>query len=638
MGGTARAVIGVLLLLLALGFLGYLLTRDSDGDGLPDWRDPHPHIHEFADSDKDGLRDVYEIEIETDPNNPDTDGDGVFDGEEVNKYGTDPKNPDSDGDKLIDGEEIFVYHTDPLDEDTDDDGWLDYEDIDPTTKNAYENIKERVGEDIAAYLARCWDKDQEDVKKAAEYLKVLNDEERKALVDSGVLAEITEDGKLDSAELGFLNDVDKDGISNADDPIPVNPLNDFDRSFDSKVYAIKLAYYNKDNSETVVDRYGKDSLKLTLDTIDQNSWVIENFGPFECHLYTLEAKYCPFLYDHPFATRALVFQIRDVCYENKVHEVEGEDALWQLVGKAVKPIDELEDEGKINCLDLEDLKDYQNEDVSKEEWVGQVLFPDWFMDVNIKEELIENWLAGDYVNDFRYSYTPQEMYECLKENVTYDPELGTSPNEWIIDHLREEYEQNIDKWIEEYKNGEGWWKTNPIVCCYDSYNIMWPNCCQSFHNSFDEWLEKCPEAVYVRGKVYLLQHEVFAGECVSILARAFGLAGFSEDTLYPDSEDTWHSEPLIITKDGSSFGLWADKNAFVLDSEKPLYIYVSRKRREVQLPNEQTGASFAQPELKPAQETHQRLMNKVRSRSNPKVAPYFIFPGIKRWPLGPRGA
>ena len=41
----------------------------------------------------------------TDPNNPDTDGDGLSDGEEINTYNTDPNNPDTDGDGLSDGEE-----------------------------------------------------------------------------------------------------------------------------------------------------------------------------------------------------------------------------------------------------------------------------------------------------------------------------------------------------------------------------------------------------------------------------------------------------------------------------------------------------------------------------------------------------
>ncbi|MBF9010040.1 hypothetical protein ACUY25_10560, partial [Corynebacterium phoceense] len=67
----------------------------------------------------DGLPDDKEKELGTDPNNPDTDGDGVNDGDEVSgdknpfdndKDGkgdpTDPLNPDTDGDGVTDGDEL----------------------------------------------------------------------------------------------------------------------------------------------------------------------------------------------------------------------------------------------------------------------------------------------------------------------------------------------------------------------------------------------------------------------------------------------------------------------------------------------------------------------------------------------------
>lgn len=54
----------------------------------------------------------------------DGDGDGVTDKEERER-GTDPASPDSDKDGLFDGEEVFTYETDPLNSDTDADGHLD---------------------------------------------------------------------------------------------------------------------------------------------------------------------------------------------------------------------------------------------------------------------------------------------------------------------------------------------------------------------------------------------------------------------------------------------------------------------------------------------------------------------------------
>jgi eukaryotic-like serine/threonine-protein kinase len=78
-----------------------------------------------SDDDEDGLTYAEELEAGTDPDNPDTDGDGLLDGEEVNEYSTDPLNDDTDGDDLTDGDEVFEYETDPTEEDSDGDGLSD---------------------------------------------------------------------------------------------------------------------------------------------------------------------------------------------------------------------------------------------------------------------------------------------------------------------------------------------------------------------------------------------------------------------------------------------------------------------------------------------------------------------------------
>jgi hypothetical protein len=67
---------------------------------------------------------------------PDTDGDGLSDGEEVNVYGTDPRLADTDGDGLSDGEEVNVHGTDPHLTDTDGDTWSDALDNCPLVANS----------------------------------------------------------------------------------------------------------------------------------------------------------------------------------------------------------------------------------------------------------------------------------------------------------------------------------------------------------------------------------------------------------------------------------------------------------------------------------------------------------------------
>ena len=72
----------------------------------------------------------------------DNDGDGLMDEEET-MYGTDPGNPDTDGDGLNDGDEICINGTDPLDPDSDNDGISDGVEVEnglnPLTDDAIED-------------------------------------------------------------------------------------------------------------------------------------------------------------------------------------------------------------------------------------------------------------------------------------------------------------------------------------------------------------------------------------------------------------------------------------------------------------------------------------------------------------------
>jgi outer membrane protein OmpA-like peptidoglycan-associated protein len=100
---------------------------DSDGDGLKDGEEVYSYFTDplKSDSDEDGLTDYDEVfTYRTSPVKADSDSDGLKDGEEIARK-TDPNNPDSDSDELLDGDEVSKYQTDPLNVDTDGDGLND---------------------------------------------------------------------------------------------------------------------------------------------------------------------------------------------------------------------------------------------------------------------------------------------------------------------------------------------------------------------------------------------------------------------------------------------------------------------------------------------------------------------------------
>jgi len=94
---------------------------DQDDDEIPDWWELMwfgESCEPNEDSDGDGLTNLDEYLIDTNPTDGDTDGDGIVDPDE-----------DDDGDGVSNGDEVNTHGTDPQDPDTDDDGWTDGQEI-----------------------------------------------------------------------------------------------------------------------------------------------------------------------------------------------------------------------------------------------------------------------------------------------------------------------------------------------------------------------------------------------------------------------------------------------------------------------------------------------------------------------------
>ena len=79
------------------------LSADKTEEYIEPWVGAGPMV---MDQDIDGVYDFEEEKFGTDPNNPDTDSDGLDDYYEVRIYKTDPLNPDTDGDGYSDGDEV----------------------------------------------------------------------------------------------------------------------------------------------------------------------------------------------------------------------------------------------------------------------------------------------------------------------------------------------------------------------------------------------------------------------------------------------------------------------------------------------------------------------------------------------------
>lgn len=122
-------------------------NSDSDSDGLIDGLEFNQYKTDplNSDSDNDGLTDSDEVKtFTTNPNKLDTDDDGINDGEEINNYKTDPLRNDSDFDGISDKDEISISKTDPTKSDTDNDGLKDGDERDkyktsPSNKDSDED-------------------------------------------------------------------------------------------------------------------------------------------------------------------------------------------------------------------------------------------------------------------------------------------------------------------------------------------------------------------------------------------------------------------------------------------------------------------------------------------------------------------
>jgi len=256
------------------------INPDTDGDGLMDGlevtlsypqdyyndgengtRDPDEEYDEYPDWESDSNKHTSDADAKynsgpgwvdvdtatfTDPLNPDSDNDGLTDGEEDCGSGsnerngrydsldgteTDPKNPDTDGDGVLDGDE--GYFTSTWDADYDNDGFINARDTDSDEDGIEDGVEDGVEEKDADPSTSTSpvdiDSDEDGIADGVE------DDNGNGMLDAGETdasnVDTDGDGILDGIEKGLgLSDITDDTdtqvfIPDADDSTTTNELN-----------------------------------------------------------------------------------------------------------------------------------------------------------------------------------------------------------------------------------------------------------------------------------------------------------------------------------------------------------------------------------------------------------------------------
>ena len=197
-------------------YLDDFAQKDSDDDVfLTFGAGASYYILKDTDKDDDGLSDSREEMLGTDPNNPDSDSDGILDGREVTVLNTSPLKPDTDGDNLSDFEEDRDGISSPVKADTDGDGLKDDRELaagtDPIVSDT-DNDGLSDGDEVHKYSTDPLKKDTDQDN--------LNDKEEVMEYSSNPNSKDTDgDNILDGIEIETygtnpsVKDTDEDGVS-----------------------------------------------------------------------------------------------------------------------------------------------------------------------------------------------------------------------------------------------------------------------------------------------------------------------------------------------------------------------------------------------------------------------------------------
>ena len=199
------------------------LTGDDDNDGVPNFLDCNDCDGPNADPDQDGIVTRIEVSLKSDPFDPDTDGDGVYDNFELIDLTPDEtditrkewESFDTDGDGKNDVDDV----------DDDGDGVNTIFELNPSERTDYtddgdpSDAENTDGDDEAADA------------KVPDYLD--NDDDGDTLLTKDELNQLGRDENsdppyVDDGDPSDADDTDGDGIPDYRDPDDIGPLGDLD--------------------------------------------------------------------------------------------------------------------------------------------------------------------------------------------------------------------------------------------------------------------------------------------------------------------------------------------------------------------------------------------------------------------------
>jgi Mg-chelatase subunit ChlD len=265
-----------------------------------------------TDTDDDGLTDDEEFFSDTDANDSDSDDDGLSDFEEVYKTITDPLKSDTDGNNVTDGNEDFdddgltnaqemQYKTDCYSEDTDDDGLTDLYEVTQTYNDYDEDLGNKTdptsydtdndgltdGEEVNTYYTNplMADTDEDDIEDGLEinigFNPLIADEEDQDGFIT-VTKAVSEDEQDDNVTASVTIRLTKENLRN----IEIVNASQYNSNWNSSMAGYMGAPYDFDcpeNFESATITFTYDITATYSTTIDGPAWcedlTIDGFEP-----------------------------------------------------------------------------------------------------------------------------------------------------------------------------------------------------------------------------------------------------------------------------------------------------------------------------------------------------------------------